>query len=355
MSEQASPDPWAFQRWAYETKTGNAPRKAVLMVLATMADGSTGRCQARQETLSEYTEMSVRAVRNHLRGLEDAKVIARRPQYRRDGSRRSDEFLLRAPWVTEWPDGEQIKDRPADPAAYGQPPADRDVDHRQIATEEVSRSAGQELPLGNDHLGTTTETARERADAPTLFETPKVAWEEDPADLAKWRPTYYALMPGSARDPERYTWRDPDPADVVFDFYRDRLWHFGDSISPQAKGIRSALKTYPTETILRAVAGVLRHEWSRSVGKDDLPWILRINETTGVDNIGKFAKLVPEEDLLRELMAAEANRSNYAIWKVEDFENLDARWRFDNRHVLEKEAPKRMARFLVWEAQRDAA
>lgn len=324
------------------------------MVLATMADASTGRCQVKQETLAAATEMSARAVRGHLRGLEEMKIIARRPQYRRDGMRRSDEFLLRAEGVVEWPDGDALRDLPADSAARGLA-ADRDQIDRQIATEGVSRSAAQELPLGNDHIGTTTENARERAsnDAPTLFDAPKVAWEEDPADILKWRPTYYALMPVSALD--GYAWRDPDPVDVIFDFYRDRLWHFGDSVKPQTNIIKGALKTYSVETVLRAVAGVLRDDWSREKGKSDLPWILSVNETTGRDNIGKFAAKVPEEDLFRELMSAESNRSNYAMWRAEDFENIDPRWRFENRHKLEKEASKRMERFLAWEARGDAA
>lgn len=107
-------NPWGFQQWAFDTQTGNPARKAVLSMLAMMADSETGRCEAKQCTLAHGAEISERAVRGHLKALEEAGLIARRPQFRRDRGRRGDEFLLLAPGVVEWPDGEPINVQPAD-------------------------------------------------------------------------------------------------------------------------------------------------------------------------------------------------------------------------------------------------
>ena len=106
-------DPWAFQRWAFEVRTGNPTRKAVLVSLAVMADTNTGRCEAEQATIAQQIENGERTVRRALADLEAAILIARRHQYRRDGARRCDEFLLLAPWVSEWPDGEALPARAA--------------------------------------------------------------------------------------------------------------------------------------------------------------------------------------------------------------------------------------------------
>jgi hypothetical protein len=148
-----SPDPWAFQRWAFSLKVGNSVRKAVLSMLAMMADSATGRCEAKQETLADGVEAGERAVRGHLRALEDAGVIARRAQRRIDGSRRGDEFLLLAPWITEWPDGETAirHDLPHDPTG-----TDRQ-DHP--ARNDPSRTTASE----NDHASRHEGRAREDA------------------------------------------------------------------------------------------------------------------------------------------------------------------------------------------------
>lgn len=106
-------DPWYFQRWAFEQTTGNAARKAVLSMLATMADSGSGRCEAKIDTLAKGTEVSERTISGHLRALVEAGYIARREQYRVDRGRRADEFLILAPGVTEWPDGQAVNP-PAD-------------------------------------------------------------------------------------------------------------------------------------------------------------------------------------------------------------------------------------------------
>lgn len=137
----SAPDPWAFQRWAFGTTTGNPVRKAVLSYLAMTASAETGRCEAKQGSIAAAVECSERTVREHLAALVEQRLIARRAQYRRDRGRRNDEFLLLAPWVDEWPDGEAVpprQDPPTPPAGPGTPPG-------------VSDSPGK-----NDHPGTTT-------------------------------------------------------------------------------------------------------------------------------------------------------------------------------------------------------
>lgn len=146
-------DPWYFRRWAFETHTGNPTRKAVLAVLSSMADTNTGRCEAKLETLATWTELGERTVRNALRGLEEARLIASRPQYRYDGGRRNSEFLLLAPGVTEWPDGTPLPiGRPATDA--GGTPLSSD------AGAPLSSDAGQERPPRNDHAAGSKESAR---------------------------------------------------------------------------------------------------------------------------------------------------------------------------------------------------
>lgn len=156
--------PWEFQRWAFERQTGHPTRKALLSMLAMMADAETGRCEAKQTTLAAGIEAGERVVRGHLKALEDAGLIARRPQFRRDRGRRGDEFLLLAPWVTEWPDGEPVRGvQPADSAGGGR---GRILPGGAVAHDPTPRSpaAAQELPLKNGRLGTessSTTTARE--------------------------------------------------------------------------------------------------------------------------------------------------------------------------------------------------
>jgi hypothetical protein len=137
-----SADPWAFQRWAFAQTAGSPTRKALLSALAAMADASTGRCEAKQGTLAAWVEVSERSIREHLRGLVEAGLIAQRHQYRIDGTRRGSEFLLLGPGVTEWPDGQSITGEIA--SSQEELPA-TERRHNRRAT------AGQEQPPRNDH------------------------------------------------------------------------------------------------------------------------------------------------------------------------------------------------------------
>lgn len=158
-------DPWYFQRWAFDVKVGNPVRKAVLSMLAMMADAQTGRCEAKQETLAAGVEAGERAIRGHLSTLEKMGVIARRPQFRRDRGRRGDEFLLLAPGIDEWPDGESVsRDQPAQDA--GGTGTDGEDPPAQIDAFTRHETHPQEQPrrttTSDDHATKPGEDARER-------------------------------------------------------------------------------------------------------------------------------------------------------------------------------------------------
>lgn len=143
-------DPWWFARWAYNTPVGNSNRKAVLVALAIMADSNTGRCEAKIARIAKYTELGERSVSTHLRALAEGGVIARRPQFRADGGRRGDEFLLLPEGTTEWPDGTPVQNLRGGGEADG--------------TTPPSSVAGQEQPLVDDHASRQGQGAREAVD-----------------------------------------------------------------------------------------------------------------------------------------------------------------------------------------------
>lgn len=132
-------DPWALQRWAFDATTGHPARKALLSMLAMMGDATTGRCEAKVGTLAKGVEVSDRSARQHLAQLEKAGLMARRPQYRTDGGRRGDEYLLLAPWVAEWPDGTVVRSPDAN-CASPPPPAVQDPDARRDRAGTATRN-----------------------------------------------------------------------------------------------------------------------------------------------------------------------------------------------------------------------
>lgn len=172
-----TPDPWAFQRWAYAQTTGNTGRKAVLLMLSTLADAETGRCEARQATLAKAVEAGERTVRRHLDDLEAAGLIARRAQYRKDGKRRGDEYMLRAPWVTIWPDGEAL---PANLAGHDHRPTEYPLTGIELA--------GQELPLQNVPLSENTKRAEPEQTSNGHLGAQLVAREEKIEEGEIWPP-----------------------------------------------------------------------------------------------------------------------------------------------------------------------
>jgi hypothetical protein len=135
-------DPWYFQRWARKQKLGNATRKLILTSLAITAEATSGSGFASQEDLAGYAECSVRTVSTHLKVLEEDCLISRKKRFSRNGYRLADGFILLAPGVESWPDGDEIttgKNRLPEDSSTGNPlqgPPERAV-------------AGQELPKNN--------------------------------------------------------------------------------------------------------------------------------------------------------------------------------------------------------------
>lgn len=149
-------DPWHFQRWAWGVTVGNVTGKACLAYLAKCADPSTGRCEAKQTTIAAAIEASPRAVRDHLASLEGLRFIVRRSQRRVDGGRRNDEFLLLAPGVDEWPDGERLPDPPADPAGGSDTPPGVSTVPGAPAGDGTPPGVSA-VPGKKDHQGSTTQ------------------------------------------------------------------------------------------------------------------------------------------------------------------------------------------------------
>ncbi|WP_320672408.1 winged helix-turn-helix domain-containing protein [Patulibacter defluvii] len=195
----ADSSPWRFQRWAFETRTGHPTRKAVLSYLAMSADAETGRCEAKQAKIAKGVEASERSVRGHLAELERQGLIARRPQYRIDRGRRSDEYLLLAPDVTEWPDGQPVGYPPEDPAG-GYPGGVPESPHPPATgcrgpRQPTSGAPGNGLPRKNSHKNSqenevVVEGAREASDpAPTS----SGSWTPPGIDAAVWAKVREAL------------------------------------------------------------------------------------------------------------------------------------------------------------------
>lgn len=80
--------------WSYAQRTGKgAGCKAVLVALADRADEEHS-CYPGQRDLAERTEQSERAVRGHLKHLEDQGFIVRTPRWDKNGHRTSDRYVL---------------------------------------------------------------------------------------------------------------------------------------------------------------------------------------------------------------------------------------------------------------------
>lgn len=239
-----STDPWAFQRWAFAQKTGSPARKGLLSALAMMADATTGRCEAKQETLAQHVEVSERSVREHLSALVKDGLIAQRHQYRRDGTRRGSEFLLLAPWITEWPDGEPITGEKA--SGQEELPATERADNRRPA-------AAQEQPPENDHS--------QRED-PLPPSPASESGSTERLDVLEVWAHYQATFPKGASQ------RSLDPT-------RRRV-------------IERALKVRSVETVLRAITGLSRSKHHRDGAWTDIRYALKGKPREGESDEGRI-------------------------------------------------------------------
>lgn len=139
------------------------PSSSALLLLFILAEyaGPDGLCFPSQETLSERSKLSVRAVRDNLRLLVDAGLIATARRCRKDGTRTSDEIRLAYYVPEQAPDtGRSPRRRKAQPPAdsaggdmAGKPNGDSaldendyrqipPVDNRQITSRQPAMVAG---------------------------------------------------------------------------------------------------------------------------------------------------------------------------------------------------------------------
>ncbi|WP_036283846.1 hypothetical protein [Methylocystis sp. ATCC 49242] len=81
-------------RWAKKQTAGGSGRKAVLMMLAHLADKS-GVLHASVAALGEACEMSADVVRDHLDHLAKSGLIERAASYRDDGGRAANKIVVR--------------------------------------------------------------------------------------------------------------------------------------------------------------------------------------------------------------------------------------------------------------------
>jgi pyocin large subunit-like protein len=84
----------AAARWAKKQKAGGSGRKAVLMMLAHLAD-KIGELQASVAAIGEACEMSADVVKDHLDHLAKIGLIEREACYREDGGRAANKIVIR--------------------------------------------------------------------------------------------------------------------------------------------------------------------------------------------------------------------------------------------------------------------
>ena len=65
----------AAMTWAVKQKCGSPAAKLVLMMLADHANGHTGRCNPSHRLLADEAEMSISALKVHLKKLSDKGLI----------------------------------------------------------------------------------------------------------------------------------------------------------------------------------------------------------------------------------------------------------------------------------------
>jgi DNA-binding transcriptional ArsR family regulator len=96
---------WA-EIWAYEQPCRNSGERFTLVAVAHFVDRN-GEGWPGQKSLAGMTMQAPRTISRHLKQLEKRGVLARRPRFRRDGSRTSDLYILNAPFERLGPPDQQ--------------------------------------------------------------------------------------------------------------------------------------------------------------------------------------------------------------------------------------------------------
>ena len=85
---------WQASRWARDQETGAPGAKSVLMILAEQADATGAACSISVRVIASRTELSPRAVIDHLGTLETAGLIRRERRVNGFGHRLPDEITV---------------------------------------------------------------------------------------------------------------------------------------------------------------------------------------------------------------------------------------------------------------------
>lgn len=136
-------------------QTGNASRKAVLLVLADYAD-ELWSCWPSQQRLADETELGVRTVRRVLAELEDAGLIHRKMRRGEGGHRSSDRIVLVESAIRSLPAKVAARTQ-AQAATDDSQPANHDA---QAATDDTSNRPQEP---GNSHLNGQVELSERTA------------------------------------------------------------------------------------------------------------------------------------------------------------------------------------------------
>lgn len=123
--------------WARRQRAGSPARKAILLVLADMAD-FRGSCYPSQAYIAGITEQSERSVRDHLHALADAGLITIESRGRAGGGRSSNLYTLAMEQTGKIPGqtGDGLPERTGEPL-----PGNHQKNH-QMNLESESASAG---------------------------------------------------------------------------------------------------------------------------------------------------------------------------------------------------------------------
>ncbi len=173
--------------WAKAQRIKSAPQKLLYILIADRISNETGTCFPGQELLAEEATMCIRAVRTHLRALENNYYITRSRRFKAGGSPTSDEYEF--PGFREWlgaakADARAVHEKHANQrqkstTGRNLPPVDLGAGHRQVYVGTTGRNLPPNLKK-NPKKNPQSSAQRAAQDAPEVASP-----EEKAADLKK--------------------------------------------------------------------------------------------------------------------------------------------------------------------------